>query len=254
MNFSSKTARLPYFTLGAGALGFVLRLWLMSTADSHGLLPPNHPANTLVWLLSGVFIIFLLFGCRSLLSANKYSFNFPAFLPGCIGTGLMAAGILICSLTELSAAADNISRAVAILGLLCVPVLGFLAHCRFKGAHPSYFFHALISIYLLLRLVSLYRQWSSDPQLQDYAFQLLATVFLMLASYHRITFDANIGSRRHYTFFALGAVFFCITALPHCDSAAFFIAGAAWMFTNLCSLLPMPRTQQSSQDTTQEEA
>lgn len=245
MNLFSKTPRLPHIILGAGALGLILRLWLMSTADSHGLLPANHPADTLVWLLTGIVIVFLLLGCRSLLAANKYSFNFPASLPGCIGTGLMGAAILICSVTELSTAADGITRAVAIIGLLCAAALGFLAYCRFTGAHPTFFFHALVSIYLLLRLVSLYRQWSSDPQLQDYAFQLLATVFLMLASYHRIAFDANSGSRRHYAFFALGAVFFCCTALPHCSNAVFFIAGAVWMFTNLCSLLPMPRVKRN---------
>lgn len=253
MNLFSKTARLPYFALGTGALGLILRLWLMSTADSHGLLPPGHPANTLVWLLTGIVIVFLLLSCRSMLSANKYSFNFPASLPGCVGTGMMGVGILICSIAELSAAADGMTRAVAIIGLVCAVTLGFLAYCRFTGAHPSFYFHALVSIYLLLRLISLYRQWSSDPQLQDYAFQLLATVFLMLASYHRITFDANIGSRRHYAFFALGAVFFCCTALPHCDNAVFFIAGAVWMFTNLCSLLPMPRVKRTPGISSREE-
>ena len=37
---------LPYFTLGAGGIGLILRLWLFSATDAKGLLPASHPADT----------------------------------------------------------------------------------------------------------------------------------------------------------------------------------------------------------------
>lgn len=240
MKKTFEPAYLPYIVLGSGTVGLLLRLWLYTTGvDEKGLILSGHPATWLVWLLSIVTLVVLILGSRRLLEAAKYSFNFPASIPGGIGTFLAAAGILICTFVEFSAGPDTFGLLVCALGVLTVPALCFTGYCRCKGAHPSLLFHALTSVYLLLRLVWMYRQWSSDPQLQDYVFQLLALVCLMLACYHRSAFDANMGIRRAYVIFNLAAVFFCFVSIPGCDSMVFYLSTGVWMLTDLCSLLPM---------------
>ena len=119
-----------------------------------------------------------------------------------------------------------------------------LAFARYKGAHLSVLFHGVVCVYLMVYLVSHYRLWSSYPQLQSYAFELLAIVFVMLACYQRAAADAGKGDRRAYTFFSLAAFFFCVATLPGCDKAAFFIGCAVWMFTTPCRLnLPVSKEE-----------
>ena len=96
---------------------------------------------------------------------------------------------------------------------------------------------------LMLTLVSNYQNWSALPQLQDYGFELLAIVFLMLATYQRAAFDVNYGNRRAYAFFSLGALFFSIAAIPGCNNPGFFIGCAAWMLATPCQWTTLPKKE-----------
>ena len=55
---------LPFFTVGAGGLGFALRLWLYAGIDEKGLLPVGHPADYLLFLLSALTIGILFLATR----------------------------------------------------------------------------------------------------------------------------------------------------------------------------------------------
>ena len=57
---------LPFFTVGAGGLGFALRLWLYAGIDEKGLLPVGHPADYLLFLLSALTIGILFLATRKL--------------------------------------------------------------------------------------------------------------------------------------------------------------------------------------------
>ena len=239
MNKAIKPAILPYITLGAGAAGAALRFWLLAPANGAHLLPAGHPARTLPVILSLLLLAVLFIGTRPLVQAHKYGFNFPASLPGAIGIAAAAIAIGITCAGELAASADSFSRLAAICGLLAAPCLLFVAYCRSKGYHPSLVFHVAVCVFLMIRLVSLYRTWSADPQLEDFMYQLLAVVFCLLSCYHRAAFDANFGSRREYTFYTLACLYFCCLALPGCSQFPFYIGIGIWMATNLCSLLPL---------------
>ena len=241
-----KPAILPWFALAAGGVGAALRFWLLSSAGDSHLLPAGHPAHILVVILSVIVLAILLIGTRPLVQAHKYSFNFPASPVGAIGVLLGAVGIGITSIGDLASGADAFTNFTAWCGLVCVPCLFFVAYCRWKGHHPSLLFHTVTCLYLMIRLVCLYRSWSSDPQLEDFLFSLLATVFLLLSCYHRTAFDANFGSRRSYTFFSLACLYFCCLALPGCDQVFFCIGAGCWMATNACSLLPITPQQSAA--------
>lgn len=242
MNKLLKPSNLPWIILGAGILGAALRALLFATGmDEKRLLISGHGAQLLIWLLTAAVAVLLLMLTWDLKQAAKYSFNFPAFLAGAIGAALACVGIFITAIAELFSSADILSTLNGLLGLACAGALAFLAYCRWKGMHPSALFHIIICIYLMLRLVCQYRLWSADPQIQDYFFSLLATVCSMLASYYCAAFSANTGNRQLHTLFHLAGVYFCLVSVPHCDNPLFYLTMAAWLFTDLCNLTPMPR-------------
>lgn len=236
-----KHENLPWLTLAVGGIGLLLRLWLISTEDAKGFIIGGHFSGILLILLTLAFLAVLYLATRSLTQGGKYQFNFPASLTGGIGAGLAALGCGIASLVELTTAADTLAVFCSLLGLVAAAALAFVGHSRWKGLHPSMLAHTAICVWLMLRLICLYRSWSSDPQLEDYCFELLAIVCAMLSCYHRATFDANFGQRPPHIFFSLAGVYCCCVSLANPGTALLYLSLGVWLFTDLCRLTPMPR-------------
>lgn len=233
-------AILPIATLSAGVLAMLMRFWLFGLGtDDRGLLPASTFPDATSWILAGIVMVMLLFGTHSLREATKYRFNFPASVPSTIGTALGALGIFITCFAELLSGAERLGVFSAVLGLFATASLAFLAYCRKSGKKPLFLFHSFVCIYLMFHLISHYRIWSAYPQLQTYAFELLAIVFLMLSCYQRAAFDAGRGNRKAYAFSTLAALFFCLAAIPGSATPVFYICCGPWMFTTLCSLKPL---------------
>ena len=57
-----KPGILPWFTLGCGGLGLVLRIWLYSGVDHKGLLPVGHLGSALAYILTAL-VFGVLFLC-----------------------------------------------------------------------------------------------------------------------------------------------------------------------------------------------
>ena len=228
---------LPFITLGAGLLGFVLRLWQLNTRTDAGFILRGHISGILLAILTAIFLVAVALASRPLVQANKYDFNFPASVYGAAGC---IAGAACFALTSILAFINKESTVVAIVGLVAAGALVFAGKCRLEGQHPSALFHIVICVYLVLRLLALYRMWSADPQLADYCYPLLAMVFLMLTAYHRATFNANFGQRRSYTLFNLAAVYFCFLSVAGPKDIFFYLGAGCWLVTDQCNLTPMP--------------
>jgi len=240
---------LPWFIPAAGLLGIGLRIWLLADGFDHkGLLVTGHPAAALLWLLTALVLAILVISCMPLVQASKYSFNYPASYTGAVGEALAAIGILIACIQSFSEAVDGVAWVCLILGFLSVPALGYSAWCRRKGAKVPAVLHSIACLFWMMRLVCQYRIWSPDPQLQDYCFQLLATVFLMLSCFHRAAFAADLGQRRMSAILQLGAVYFCMISLPGCKDWPLYLCCGIWSALNLCSLLPMPNWRPQKKD------
>lgn len=236
-----KSTNLPWITLACGGVGLLLQLWLLGTADEKGFVASGHISGILLWILTAGVLALLLLLTRDLQEANKFSFNFPASDVGALGSLVGALGLAVSSVAELAQWEDAVATAAAVFGVACAVTLVFLAQCRRKGQRPNSLFHVLICIYMAFRLISLYRRWNSDPQIQDYCFQLLATICLMLAAYYRANFDAGMGNRRSYAFFNLAAVYLCCLSLTSWAQVPFYLGCGAWMVTDMCNLRPLPR-------------
>lgn len=239
-----KPAWLPHATLVCGVIAMLLRLWLLVLGeDDRKLLPTGVFPDVMSWVMVAPTMALLAVGTWQLREANKYSYNFPVSFVGATGIALAAFAIFIDSLVKLIAGAFALGLVSAIFGLLASVAMGFLAYFRRKGIRPSVLFHGAVCAYLMLTLVSNYQNWSALPQLQDYGFELLAIVFLMLATYQRAAFDVGCGSRRAYAFFSLSALFFSLSAMPSCANPGFFIGCTAWMLATPCQWITSPKKE-----------
>lgn len=228
--------RIPLLALAGGVLGFLLRLWLFVTGvDDKGLLRTEHPANSLIFLLTAAVLLGLYLCLRPLTGAPTYKRLFRHSLLSAAGCWVGAAGVLVTIFYELLSVQNSVSVLSFVSGLLATASLVLLGICRLRGARPKVYLHGCVTVYLMIHLISQYRSWSAEPQLQAYGFQLFASVFLMLSAYHRTTLDARCGNRRWYVFFNYGALFFCLLAL--CGKQwLFYLAMAIWTATGGCSL------------------
>lgn len=241
MKISVKPATLKYLVLGAGALGLLLRFLLYATGtDDQGLLVRGHFSSYLMWILNTVVLVGLFLLSRSITGPELYRDCFPTSTPAGIGCILAAVGVLITTIAEASAT-DTTQLLCTVLGFAAVLILLFLGFCRLCGFEPNFLFPAVLCVYFAIRMVSQYRNWSADPQLQDYCYHLCACVGLMLTAYHHAAFGAGMGSHRQLWFFSLATVYLCCLTLAGPENQLFYLTTGIWLFTNLTSLAAKPR-------------
>ena len=237
MKIDLKYNQLPLFTLLCGGTGALLRLWLYSTGlDEEGLLKAAHPAGILVLILTVLTIAALIWFLRHFSVEDKYPRQFPASLLGSLGTFAGAAGILLAAMVELVRRESPLSVLAGLLGIIAAAAMVMTALCRYKGMRPNYLLHTAVCLFFVVRLISRYQNWSADPQLHDYCFQLLATVCAMLFCYHRAALDLKSGNRRPLVIVGLLGTYFCCLSVVASDAPLFYAAIGAWMVTNLGAL------------------
>ncbi len=235
-----KPAYLPLIAVISGAVGLLLRLWLFTAGvDATGHLQAGHPGQILLWVVTALILAVLLLGSRSLVQGNKYSFNFPASAVAGIGCILAAVSFAVTSVTEWGAYLDTFTLIASLLGMGAAASLVYIAYRRWTGGRAPMLLHAVVCLCLMFRLINQYRHWSSDPQLADYCFQLLATICLLLSTYHRTAFDVDLGSRRSYTFFRLAAVYFCLVCLIGGGNFLLYFGMAVWQLSGGCNVTPI---------------
>lgn len=234
MNLRPK--QLPWFTLGAGALGAGLCLFFNSLGtDDRGLLPAIHPVLILLYLLIGAVLILLFLGLREIKETPAYEKLFPASKLSFVGCIAGSAGIVASMIVTSAQTITFMTVLVVIFGGFAAVSLLFVGYFRQKLLRPHFCFHSIVTMYLILQLITQYRSWNTQPQLISYFPQLMALIFLMLSAYHRAALDAGTGKCREFTFFNLGALFFCCVAAVG-RQWPFFLGMAVWTFTNQCSL------------------
>lgn len=242
MKNNLKPYLLPLIAIASGGVGALLRVWLYATGlDQDNLLLSSHPAGYLVLLLSVAVLAALFLLTLRWDGQGKYADHFPPSIIGAVGTFLAAASLLVAAMIDLIQKANTLAILSGIFGTAAAAALVFTGYCRLRGHRPSFIFHILVCLYFLLRLIVQYQSWSSDPQLHDYCFQLLATILLMLFSYHRSALDLKITSRRRLVLLGLWGTYFCCLSVVQSEAPWLYIGMGIWMITNLGALqLPQP--------------
>lgn len=241
-----KPSALPFFILGAGGLGLVLRVLLYAlTADHSGLLPRLHPLHVATLLLSAATAGGLVWILRKLDGSRSYRKNFPASVPAGIATLFSAAWMLTLAYSLVSLADSRLDWALVVLTFLSVACLIYTGCCRFRGKRPFFLAQGIITVFYAVYMVCQYRVWSANPQVPDYLFHVFACVFLCLTGYYLTAFSVKSGSRRSLLFCGLMAGFLCFLSLVGQGDIRFYVGGCAWALGNLCTIEPPKRRPKS---------
>ena len=253
MTNNIKPAFLKFFTLAAALLGILLRFLLYATAiDQKGLIMDSHWAT---WGLSSLTLLFLaglLIMARNPQTEMSYEESFtPSFIRGC-GSLAATVGILLHCLLNMDMS-DPLYKITALFGALSCIGLFIVAICRFLGTKPPFLCHSAVSIFFALQTVAQYRNWSSDPQLMDYVFYLLALLCLMLSAYFLAQFHVQPKSHRPLWITAMAAVFFCLVAIPESGDTTFLLTCGIWAFTCTPQMAPKHRRQRPAMEQLNEE-
>lgn len=236
MKFKMQPKHLKFAVLGAGLAALALRAALYAAAiDGRGLFVPNHPLSIALWGLS-VFVLAALLLLSPSGNSAAYADAYPASVPAFLGCVAAAAGLAVSAVLGFGEFQSVLDIFIWVLGLGAAAALVCIGVCRLLRAKPYFLLHAVVCVYLMLRLVSLYRRWSADPCLQDYFFYLMAHLALMLTAYHHAAFDAAMGKHRALWGVSLAGVYLSCAALYGCEEPLLMAGCAAWCFTNLTSL------------------
>lgn len=235
-----KSKNLPFVVLALGVIGFALRWLLYAVAvDAKNLIPMGHPLEIAIWLVAAAAVVVAVVGVKKMdeaeLSVNPLSIGKLNAL-GCI---LLAVGILVTVLGD-GISLNGLEMVRDVLGVLSVAAMVAAAVSRNRGQEPLFLFHAVVCVFFAVYMVSSYRGWSSNPQLQDYVFTLFACIALMLFAYYQAACAAGCGSRRLLHFAGLMAVFACIVCLSGTDNGILYLTGGIWALTNLTLPAPTP--------------
>jgi len=211
MKYPFRSHILPRFTIGAGILGLLLRLWLFSAEDDKGLLPTSHFAGVTLYILSA-FVLLVLFLSTRKLTPRRVSRQFVRLsttyscLLGGLGLALNAAFQLSSSEVRLA----WLATAASLAGTLVMVVMAILCFTRKR---IPYIFPAFISVVMALEAIAQCQAWGAEPQVQIYFFPLLASVFLILTAYCNTLMTARQPIAKRLAFFSQGALYFCILSL-----------------------------------------
>lgn len=219
-----------------GGASMLLHRYMMETCfDAKGLLTAGNLPGKLLWVLGVGFAAYLLVLLRTIGGNGSFEDNFPKCL---LSGGLALAGgaVMGMAVPELGFA-EPWKMALCYAAAVCMAAGGL---CRMVGKRPAFVIHGVVCLFYILVLVSHYQLWSADPQIQDYAYQLLAGVLLMLASFHRTCCDAGIIERRKLLFTGLCAAFCCLAALSGGFRNSFYLASGLWAAGSMCNVAVLP--------------
>ena len=236
-----KPKYLPLIGLVTGLSALACRYRLFTTGiDERGLLRTDHPGNALTYILMAVALTAVFLCSRPAPKTATWGRVFRPSLLSLIGSCLAAAGLAYTALTEQGSGLGAFPMILTCLGVAAALAIGLGSLFRYQKKAPQAAFHVVVTLYMMLHILSQYRGWNFEPQLQQYLPQLLASVFLMLSAYHRAALDGGEGNYRSYLFFNYGAVFFCLLAV-YSATPVFYLSMALWTVTTQCDpLSPAP--------------
>lgn len=242
MKKPGKATALPFAMLLFGTLAMLLRRRLYLTAvDAKGLLLRNTPLEGILLALTAAAGCILLLALKKDRGSNCYEDNYGPSVPSALGHVAAAAGIVTLvrgAAPELAGSLVMLWRILGMAAPACLVLAGIL---RIFGRKPFFLLHVLPCLFLLVHVVGSYRLWSSNPQMQDYLFALLACLSLILFAHFTAAFEAGLGNRKLVLGAGLAAVYLCLAELGWTDCPGLYFGGAFWALTGICKVVPLQK-------------
>lgn len=201
----------------ASLMGMALRFWAMFTAANAGGLPVADHASTYLSILLSLLVtgVFLFFSHSSPgRSGKKDILNYSAgqFSQAMLGAVLILFGAVVEFMETILYRPSTASLVMCLMGFVAGLCLMLVAYARKTGTHRYPAAHLFPVVYLTIKLIFNFKDWSTDPIILDYCFVLFGLIFALLAFYHTAGFYFNKGKPRKSLFFCLVAVFFSAMA------------------------------------------
>ena len=234
-----KKYKLLIFSLSAGVLGFCLRLILYRTGfDERNILSATHPLQLACLGLTALMAVYLGLTVCHLGGSASPAGNFP-------GSPLRALGILTAACFTAFHALTLAGQVSDLLGLLRTGLaflgavsmaLCVLSPKRLRRLRTLC--RGIICVFFSADMLCRYQNWSGNPQLPDYFFQVLACAALSLLSYQRLAFDTGLGSRRKLLLLCLMGIYLCLLCAAGPETRVFYLGGACWAGCCMCAIVP----------------
>lgn len=224
--------------LAAGAVGFFLRRWQLSTAfDEAGLVRSGSPS---IWVLSVFALVVTVLAALAAARLDKrsaYRGCFSSGAPEMTVTVLSAALVLAgCVLAMVN---GQRTAPVTVLGVAAALAMGAVGLLRGRGTMPVVAVHLIPCVYLIVTLIVDFRRWSVDPTVLDYCFDLFAAIGTVCATVNLMGFCFDKGRRRETAFWCLAGSFFSMVPLGDMGVVRWLTTGGLtlWLLVNGWQLL-----------------
>lgn len=203
--------------IAAAFCGLGLRFWnLTSGTDAQGLPVPNDISVWMLVICSGLFlVVFLVLSIcapaqRAGTEVLRYGKALTVLSYGGAALLLFSAGHSFGS--ALKTGADLFSPLLLILGIVSGFCMLGVASLRGAGKKPAPPAELIPTVYLIIKLVFDFRNWSTDPMILDYFPSLFALIFVVLAYYYSAGFAFSQGKPRRTLFYAMAAIYFSMVS------------------------------------------
>lgn len=219
----------------SGLLCLLLRQWLFSGIDNgEGLLISSHPANILLWVLTGLvaLVLIVLFFTWE----KQVTCLFPLNPVSGLSTLMLAGAYAVAAWRLLSAGAQLqfLTLAAGVLALVSLLAMLLIALGQFRGQRMHPLLYCPGVLYFLFFLILSYPDWSGEPQTQVFFFQMMAVCSMLVTIFCRAELAAGKISGRNYLLFSRAAVFTSIAAISHSEEPLLYLLCAIALLLDGC--------------------
>ena len=228
-----KLERVPVMivTAAGAVVAYLLRsIQLATQIDATGSFVVGAGKGPLTWI--ALILILASAGYAFLLSSRE---EMPcSSLPAMI---LTLAAAFFTALGSISAWKLSPVVALGCVGTAVCWVI--LALRRQQGAQPHALLFMIPALFTAVELIIKFRDWSRDPLLLDYCFELFAAIFIMFATYHLGGFSLGRAHLRRSVFYCMGGIMFSAVAVAGSSllTAMPLVGAMLWLMANLWLLL-----------------
>lgn len=164
------------------------------------------------------------------------------------GTLAAAAGLLLGCVAMIRELENDYDLLMAAGGAVTAICWSVIALERFRGRRIPAPLFMIPTLFYAVRLIFDFRNWSRDPMILDYGFDLLALICIMCATFHLCGFCFDKGKRRLTAFFCCCGILFGAAAIAGGRMRELAMTGGAmlWLASNLWTLLRPARKRQEA--------
>lgn len=248
-----KLGRVPVMivTILAAAAAWLLRLkQLESLYDETGYVVAGAGKGPLTWLCLAALVVFAVLAWL-LRPRRKHTALADRSVPVLALTLAAALGMVLGCVAMIRQLENEYDLLLAAGGLITAICWAVVALDRFRGRELPALLFMIPTLFYAVRLILDFRNWSQDPMILDYCFDLLALICIMCATFHLGGFSFDKGKRRLTVFFCCCGIVFGAAAIAGGRIRELAMTGGAmlWLASNLWVLLRPARKRQEGEST-----